>query len=178
MTILSDMDDVLEQLVKRWIAVLNKEYRTNVSEEEVNDWHIAKFFPALTEKQIFEPLSNPDFWPEVEPMPHAQRVVQRLIDDGHTFRVVTSSRYDTVAPKMKLLLSLYPYLHWQDVIISSDKKLISGDVLIDDGTHNLIDFPAKRILFDRPHNRNFPEKDYGMIRAYTWDDVYNIINSY
>lgn len=178
MIILCDMDDVLEQLVKRWTYVLNKQYGTNVSESEIVDWEIAKFFPSLTKEQVFAPLSEPEFWLGIEPMPHAQRVVKRLLDEGHTFRVVTSSRYDTVAPKMKLLLTLYPYLSWKDVIIAHDKKLISGDVLIDDGTHNLIDFPAQRILFDRPHNHNFNEKNYDMIRAHDWYDVYNIINSY
>ena len=36
-----------------------------------------------------------------------------------------------------------------------------GDVLIDDGPHNLVNGPYFRILFDQPHNRGIDEKKYG-----------------
>ena len=70
-------------------------------------------------------------------MPFAQDVVRQLIDDGPVVKVVTSSHYSTVPPKMAWLFQHYPFLCWKDVIIAHDKTLINGDVLIDDGIHSL-----------------------------------------
>lgn len=58
LTILVDMDDVLENLVECWVDELNKKCGSSLCEEDITDWRIAKFFPSLTMK-ISSPLSTP-----------------------------------------------------------------------------------------------------------------------
>lgn len=176
LTILVDMDDVLECLVDAWSKELNRRYGTSVMTEDIDDWAIAKFFPTLTKAQLFAPLNEPGFWKTISPMQNAPEVLYRLKNDGHTIRVVTASHFNTVAPKIKWLLENYPYLKWEDVIIASDKSLIKGDIMIDDGTHNLETFSHTRILFDRPHNRAYNAHSNGMIRVKNWDEIYNLIS--
>lgn len=48
LTILVDMDDVLENLVECWVNELNKKCCSSLREEDITDWRIAKFFPQLT----------------------------------------------------------------------------------------------------------------------------------
>ena len=48
LTILVDMDDVLENLVECWVDELNKKCGSSLCEEDITDWRIAKFFPSLT----------------------------------------------------------------------------------------------------------------------------------
>lgn len=62
LTLLVDMDDVLECLVDAWCEELNRRHGTSVTTEDVDDWAIAKFFPTLTKEQLFAPLSEPSFW--------------------------------------------------------------------------------------------------------------------
>lgn len=69
----------------------------------------------------------------------------------------------------------YPYLCWKDVIIAHDKKLINGDVLIDDGVHNLENAKYKKLLFDQPHNRSYNAEENGMIRVHDWNEIYRAI---
>ena len=57
-----------------------------------------------------------------------------------------------------------------------NKQMVMGDVLIDDGPHNLVNGPYFRILFDQPHNRGINEKKYGMYRAVGWEQVYQLIH--
>ena len=80
---------------------------------------------------------------------------------------------------MKRLLEMYPYLKWEDVIVASDKSLVNGDIMIDDGTHNLettsCDLP---ILFDRPHNRSYNDLAAGMVRVETWDEIYEVVSDF
>ncbi|MCM1222536.1 MAG: hypothetical protein NC548_49510 [Lachnospiraceae bacterium] len=175
LTILVDMDDVLENLVQCWTQTLNERYGTSVSEEDITNWHIAEFFPTLTKSQLFGVLQENGFWNKLSPMQNAPEVVERLIHDGHKVRVVTAAHFSTVAPKTDLLLKLYPCLKWEDVIIAHDKSLIMGDILIDDGVHNLETSTCRKFLFDRPHNRSYCEAENGITRVHNWDEIYRLV---
>lgn len=175
LTVLVDMDDVMWDLVGVWVAELNQRYGTSVNFEDITDWNIAKFFPELTSSELFTPLYDPLLWAKLQPMDHAFQVMKRLIDDGHKIRPVTATHYRTVEPKMKRFLELYSYLKWEDVIIASDKSLIKGDVMIDDGTHNLETTSCAKILFDRPHNRSYNAERNDMSRAHDWDEIYQLV---
>ena len=73
-------------------------------------------------------------------------------------------------------MELFPFLDANHIIIAHNKQMVMGDVLIDDGPHNLINGPYFRILFDQPHNRGIDEKKYGMHRAVGWEQVYQLIH--
>lgn len=176
LTILIDMDDVLEDLVGCWIAELNAQHGTSVEMEDITEWRIANFFPTLTVEELYAPLFDPQMWGKLQAIPGAAENVKRLIDDGHTVRVVTATHYGTVLPKMERFLYLYPFLKWKNVIIASDKSMILGDVMIDDGVHNLENTSCAKILFDRPHNRSYDAEANGMVRVRTWDEIYDVIS--
>lgn len=61
LTILVDMDDVLENLVECWVDELNKKCGSSLCEEDITDWRIAKFFPSLTNEDLFSPLNTAEF---------------------------------------------------------------------------------------------------------------------
>lgn len=175
LTILIDMDDVLEELTAAWVAELNRVYGTSVRPEDIVSWEIADFFPTLTTEQVFSPLHCPEFWSTLVPTQDAPDIVKRLLDDGHTIRIVTASHYNTVAPKIAWLLSAYPYLKWEDIIIASDKSIVYGDVMIDDGVHNLETTSCIKLLFDRYHNHAYNAEANDMIRVKAWNEIYRII---
>lgn len=176
MVILVDMDDVLEQLVEAIVKYNNTHYGTNVHSYDVVEWNLAKAFPTLTREMVYSPEYDEDFWATVEPMPGADTVLQRLIDEGHEVYVVTASTYETLKQKMDdLLFRRFPFLDWKHVIVTSNKQMISGDVLIDDGPHNLTGGSYRKLLFDRPHNRSFDEISIGAVRVYDWDGIYEQI---
>ncbi|MBO6014090.1 MAG: hypothetical protein J6P48_01345 [Oscillospiraceae bacterium] len=176
MTILVDMDDVLEQLVEGMLRYVNARYGTTVSPEDITEWNLAKAFPALTREMVYSPEYDEDFWKTVEPMPGADRILRKLLDEGHEIYVVTATEYETLKQKMEdLLFRWFPYLDWSHVIIAANKQMIRGDVLIDDGPHNLTGKGIRKILFDRPHNRSFDEKSVGAVRVKDWDEIYREI---
>ena len=77
LTILVDMDDVLENLVECWVNELNKKCGSSLCEEDITDWRIAKFFPALTNEDLFSPLNTVEFWEKIAPMQNAQEMCIR-----------------------------------------------------------------------------------------------------
>lgn len=166
--ILFDADDVAETLLEGWVKTL--------SVENVTDWDISVAFPTLTKQQIYGVLQEDEVWANLTPMPGAQEYLKRLYDEGHELYMVTATDYRTCRVKIERILELFPFLDANHIIIAHNKQMIKGDVLIDDGPHNLIDGPYFRILFDQPHNRGINEKKYGMYRAVGWEQVYQLIH--
>lgn len=179
MTILVDMDGVLGDLITPWIARLNFRYCTDVKPEKIKEWDLRKAFPELSGNQIYEPLHDPGLWDDVKPVPGAQAMLKRLVDDGHNVYVVTSASRNTASIKLThFLFKHYKFLSDDNVIITRHKELIDGDVLIDDGPHNFGRVRGLNILFDAPHNRSIPAKSLDAVRETSWEGVYYTINKY
>lgn len=176
MTILVDMDDVIEQLVPGWVAYINEKYGTNARVEDVTEWAIEKAFPTLTREQVYSAPLDDKLWDYVGPMPGAQEYLQKLIDDGNEVFIVTATGFETLRAKMeKVLFKYFPFINWNHVIITEHKELIKGDVLVDDGPHNFTKGDYYKILFSAGHNKNFDEKTIGAVRVSTWAEVYDEI---
>ncbi len=87
----------------------------------------------------------------------------------------------TIAPAKRRwngFLELFPFLDWEHIIITNNKQLVRGDILIDDGPHNLVGGEYFKILFDRPHNRNYDDAANGMLRLHTWQEIDSVIHDY
>lgn len=116
MIILVDMDDTIEHLLKAWVNGVNEKYGCCVSCDEIVSWDVSADFPGLTHEQV----------------------LSRLISSGNEVYIVTATPYESIFEKMsEVLFKYFPFLSWDQVIVTSRKQLIRGDVLIDDGVHNL-----------------------------------------
>lgn len=173
LTVLVDMDDTIEGLSLAWCQYLNWKYGTNVPYESVNQWDVSKAFPTLTREQVYAPLLEDDFWDWVKPIDGAVEALQKMIEDGHDVLIVTASTYVTIRAKAeKVLFKYFPFLTWDDVIVTSRKQLINGDVLIDDGVHNHYGGSYRKILMDAIHNRGIDASVLGSVRVMNWDEAY------
>lgn len=175
-TILVDMDDVLEQLLKAWCAWLNKEHGLDITEEMCVNWDMTKNFTSLKQPQIFAPLSKEEFWKTVEPMPGAQEAIKELQSRGHEIYVVTATYPNTVKAKfngvMKKYFKMIPADHF---FVVHNKQMVTGDVIIDDNPINLGGDRLLSILYSRPHNAEFDTEGNEYFRADSWQDVLKII---
>lgn len=182
LTILVDMDDTIENLCEAWVAELNKRHGTRVKTTDIREWDMCKAFPTLTTRQIYAPLFDEAFWDTVKPIDGAADALFKLKSEGHRIVIVTASHPDTVSMKMnRVLFKYFPFLTYKDVVIASQKDLISGDVVIDDNPLNLNReniCKTLNILFSAPHNRSFNEEDAGFFRADTWDAALFYIHFY
>lgn len=173
LTILIDMDDTIEDLVCKWVELLNHRYNLSVSKDDIVDWNISTFFPTLTKDEVYSVLDEDELWANVQPKVGAVEYVKRLVDDGHNVFICTSSGYKHLRSKMDLVLFKYfPYLTWSNVIITSNKQMVRADILIDDGVHNLIGGSYFKILMNSPNNSSYDAKSNGMIRVYNWKEAY------
>ena len=174
--ILIDMDDTIEHLLVAWVDYINQRYGTHVKYEDVTQWDLHVAFPTLTNKQLHSLLEEDGFWKTVKPMDGAAETIQWMMEQGHHVYIVTASAYRTITPKMEYVLFKYfPFLTWDNVIITKHKQMIDGDVLIDDAPHNLVGGKYVKILMDAPHNRSFDAEANGMCRIRNWDEAKSVI---
>ena len=177
MTILVDMDDTIEQLLKAWVRRANEKFGRDVALDDITGWNVAEPYDGLTRKQIYDVTYEHGFWESVEPMPGAAEALKHFMDEGHEVFIVTATEIEHVEEKMKgLLFRYFPFIRWEQVIITSRKQMIRGDVLIDDGIHNLEGGDYMKIMFTAPHNRGYDAEGNGMIRVHTWPEVVDIID--
>lgn len=176
LTILVDMDDCIEMLSEAWTEYLNQKHGLNVDWKEIKEWDVRKFFPELTSEEIYAPLFDEEMWKTVKPMPGAEETLYRLISQGHRVYIVTSSHYETLTAKCKhVLFRYFPFLTWDNVIVAAHKQMIRGDILIDDGPHNLIGGAYRKVIMTMPHNESINADDFDMIRVHDWRGIYRIV---
>lgn len=170
------MDNTIEGLLDAWTEYLRKKHGVEVYSDDIMEWDMSKAYPTLTKSEVYAPLFEEEMWQNVRPFDDAVTYLQKLISDGHEVVLVTASHYDAVGMKMRNVLNRYfPFIPYDDVIITSKRQMVVGDVLVDDAPHNLIGGKYKGILFSAPHNRGFCAEKYGMHRASNWAEVYQII---
>ena len=176
MTILVDMDDTIEQLLAEWIRSVNVKFGRSATVDEVKSWNVAAVYPGLSWEEVYMVTVEPGFWGRVEPIHGAAEGLQKLMADGHDVFIVTATYYESVPEKMKdLLFKYFPFISWDHVIITSRKQMIRGDVLIDDGVHNMEGGDYAKILVTAPHNTDYDAEANGMIRVNNWDEILKAI---
>jgi 5'(3')-deoxyribonucleotidase len=62
------------------------------------------------------------------------------------------------------------------LIITFHKQLLQGDVLIDDGVHNLEGGSYTKVLMTAPHNRSYDAEANGMIRVNNWSEAIAVVD--
>ncbi len=177
MTILVDMDDTIEKLLEALVKKANEQFHRNASVDDVTDWSIVCAFPGIAKREILDFMCEPGFWEGVKPIPGAAEALKHFMDEGHEVYIVTATESEHVEGKIKnVLFRYFPFLSWEQVIITSRKQMIRGDVLIDDGIHNLEGGDYRKILFTAPYNKDYDAEANGMIRVRTWDEIVRIID--
>ena len=180
--ILLDMDDVLCDLTGPWIELLNKRHGTTITREDLVVWHIGRAlplkFPSLTSSDIYAPLDEPGFFRKLPMMSGAKTALEDMKTLGWRAVIVTSlpvikhhpgqvvqEKSEWIEEHLDGLVAL------RDIVITHQKYLVKGDVLVDDAAHNLTSYPGPTIAFDRPWNRKIQTTS----RIHHWNEGINVL---
>lgn len=173
--IVTDFDDVMNNLLCAWVDTLNNLYNCSVKYNEIKEWDMSKSYPTLTHSQIVNPLTISSFWEKVTPKEDAIEYLYKLKEEQNRVVVATSTYYEDAQGKFNnCLFKHFPFLNYRDIIITYQKDLIKCDYLIDDYEHNLKYSSATRLLFDTCHNQNCNIQFYDY-RVYNWKQIYDIV---
>ncbi len=175
LTILCDADDTIQELTEHWLSELNCKHNYHVKKEDITSWDVTKAFPGLTPEEVLEPLYRDEFWDRTTSVEGSHYYLKKLVDDGHKLLIVTASNPETFEAKTEKLLELFPFLTKEQIIRENNKQSVKGDILIDDGVHNLINGAYIKFLYHQPNNSGFNEKEHDITRVYSWKEIYERI---
>lgn len=172
--ILVDVDGVIAPMLEDgWLPLYNKDFDDNLTSEDITDWDLRQFVKPEARDSIYTYLSYPNLYDNVRPVLNSLERINDLKNGGHRIVYVTTG----IFPAKVSWLYKYGFLDEEanpvngekDLVISADKKLVHGDVIVDDKPQTILEHPAELpILYDQLYNRKV---DY-TIRAKSWDDVF------
>ena len=173
--IMIDCDNVLNNVSEDWVMYLNKKHELSINPHGLSHEKIYKAFPTLSMDEIKFPLQDESFGKSYTVKPGSYECLKEMLGDGHEVSIVTAHNNRTAGMKFEWVTMNFPFLTRDDVIITSRKHKIMGDVLIDDEVKNLLDGNYLKILFDHPNNHDYDANANGMMRVYTLKEAYEVI---
>lgn len=166
-----DIDCVLNDLVEKWILYLNTKYDLNVTYDDITTYEMIKHFPELTIEQIYEPLYLTDFWESLVPRKDSIHYLKKLVDEGHTIKLITATVVENMQIKCDWILKYFPFINKNDIWMVFDKTWINTDILLDDNIDNLKGESYTPICYSQPWNKTFCG-----FRVNDWAEFYDMVN--
>lgn len=186
-TILVDIDNTINDLNHVWISYINVYCGTNYKYSDITYWD---FFNDLQRQGIdaFKFLDMKGFWENVLVYPNAILALETWVKKGHKVRLVTDS--DILSPRLKDKMH-HTLKHFdsqlinkKSVIITGDKGLVEGDIVLDDKSITCLERLRKGAkgvyLIKQPWNEELQDK-FSSITIDSkdldkrWDSIYNFI---
>ncbi len=171
-TMIIDLDSTLNQLDVKWISDYNKEYNDNLTREDMACWEIHTYVKPECGKDIYKYLFQPNFFRNLDIQPDAKEVtkwLQQFVD----IHIVTAYSASTCVDKVAWVEKHLPHIDSRNIVFCNNKGLIKAHYMIDDGSHNILDFYKTNpcgipIIYDAPWNRNIG-RDF--IRCKNWLEI-------
>lgn len=177
MIILVDMDNTLAEfdagLLKAWRKRYPHEFFVPL--EDRTTFHPHKDYPEHLHQKIHDICHAKEFILNLEPVPGGIAAVHAMLAAGHDVRFCTSYLYEyefCVAEKYAWIEKHFGWDFIERIILTRDKTLITGDILIDDKPQirGLVQPSWEHVLYDRPFNRRIEGK-----RRLTWQNWQDIV---
>lgn len=177
MIVAIDFDETLFPTLAKVLDIYNKRNNATLTLEQLTAYNLYECLDANVADKILELFCNSEVYNNLQPYAGAVKAIKTIINNGHEVYIATSTDLRNLVWKEQLLQRYFPFIPKDNLIRIYNKKLLNVDVLIEDNLDNLAETFADRICFNQPWNQS-PSKDfaYNIHRAYSWDDIINIIN--
>lgn len=169
-----DLDSVLNELETPWLKWIQENLKPDFTLQDWNVWAVQD----LLGPRVFEYLDLPGTFRNLPIVEGAQRGIQALKGAGHELFVVTACVDSPVLghiiqDKLDWLKEHFPQIPHHNVMFTSQKHLVDVELLIDDGPHNILAFPRRGIIFDKPWNQDIAHAP----RAFSWEGVVELVSN-
>lgn len=180
LTIMVDIDGVLNTLDTTVIEVYNEDSGDSLSPQDITEYHIEKFVKPEYRENFKNYFLDKRVWQRIEVVKYACEVLNKLWDEGYNLIFVTKTECENMVKKRNWLNRNFSFMGEDNIrkrLYSAPKKqFIRADIAIDDGLFNLIgDRTYYSICFDKPYNQT-DELIPCFTRVYDWLGVYTAVH--
>lgn len=180
LTIMVDIDGVLNTLDTTVIEVYNEDSGDSLSPQDITEYHIEKFVKPEYRENFKNYFLDKRVWQRIEVVKYACEVLNKLWDEGYNLIFVTKTECENMVKKRNWLNRNFSFMGADNIrkrLYSAPKKqFIRADIAIDDGLFNLIgDRTYYSICFDKPYNQT-DELIPCFTRVYDWLGVYTAVH--
>ena len=175
LTILCDIDGVVNDLVEKVIAAYNKKYNDNINVNDITEYNVQQFLKPEC-KNVWMEFCTDELLSTLEPTQDSLEVITELMGK-HDFYFLSRTFPAHVKAKDQWLREKFPLYTDKMLITCANKHLVHGDILIDDYLDNLNENVKLNLIFDKPWNQA-KIKSPNIKRVYSWNDIKAIIDSY
>ena len=164
-----DVDDVLYSCNQHAIDLLcaEKEY-SPMSIYDISSWGtVGNVLDARIDY-----FSRADFVQNQPIIPGAQEFIHKLVQRGEVI-FTTAVGGTCMSSRAERLMKDFPEVPERNIMVGARKDLLSLDLLLDDGAHNILKSNAKYpVLFRRPWN----EQLTGLLSVTSFDDFIQLVD--
>lgn len=128
---------------------------------DITDWDVFGFLEEEQKKEAYRILQESFFWRDLPVVDGARERIQEIKRAGHDIYWVTSSwpGCRTWASDREKWLKDNFDVHYTRIVVCADKRVVSGDVIIDDKMKSVESWGAEHkagraLLFDAPYNQD------------------------
>ena len=175
MTILIDIDSTITNFSEVLLNYLNKNKIPDKNSITYHDYSEINSYDWF-EETYCDPWNITrveSFWDKVEVNLQAVKYIEHWVKQHRKVYLCSASWIDSVL-NYKIFTTLKPFdeklINKRNIIITQDKSIIKGDVLIDDAPHNILSFPACSITYAQPWNQNIPYP-HSILRTNDWNKI-------
>ncbi len=163
------MDGVLADVYQQFIAMEEKESGTKINRDGLKGLGEYKAFPNGRTH-----VNTKGFFRNAPLMPDAVESLHLLHEQFEVFIVSAAMEFPgSLIEKHEWLSEHFPFISWQQIAFCGSKKIIKGDIMIDDHFKNLDNFEGQTILFTQPHNEG--QSNRGHTRINNWPEIIKLL---
>ena len=159
------MDGVLADIYSQLLDFDKRDTGSRKSPGEVTGIPERQAFPQL---EVY--LHTPGFFRGAPVIPDSREVLEKLNACYDVFIVSAATEFPlSLAEKQAWLQQHFSFISWQQLVLCGSKRILQGDIMIDDHFKNLDAFKGRTLLFTQPHNQKADNR--GHERVNTWAEI-------
>lgn len=176
--ILVDMDDTVASMLKGLCAEANLYFDLSLQPEDFVNWDFYKcpaVVDVITPKKLWSVAAKEGFYQRLLPIPNAVEMLHYM---AKTYEIVfvSSPLPDSPTCVFDKEAWLVAYMHFPyKTIFTRYKYMVQGDLLIDDGGHNVEEWDGPALIKDSPHNQYLVKEN--TLRFSDWKKVPSLIKA-
>jgi 5'(3')-deoxyribonucleotidase len=178
MNIVVDMDQIICQWLERTIEWYNEDKKTSYTREDIKSWNVTDNLPH-SKDFIRSVMRYPEMYRDLDPVEGALYGMRDLLAAGHDVVIATAvpkCAGIVYHGKLEWCRRMMPFFPLDNFIAIQRKDLLAawGDVLFDDGLHNIVPWAMKgkpAVILDCPWNIDYvPAEGLPITRVKHWNE--------